>query len=108
MRTSGCPKCHGRRLLHVTEVADRIGDAGGAHIDDGREPRPETGFYYPWRLARIRNRTGGFSQVQGAGHVEAYVCRSCGFTEFYTKDAGDIPIDGDLIKEVVLPGTPFR
>jgi hypothetical protein len=36
-----------------------------------------------------------------AGELEAGVCRSCGYTELYTKDPGAIPIDGTYVREIV-------
>lgn len=39
-----------------------------------------------------------------AGALEAGVCRSCGYTEFYVKDPGTIPVDGKHVREVVGAG----
>lgn len=38
-----------------------------------------------------------------AGHVEAAVCKQCGFTELYTQDPSAIPIDGEHVREGVGP-----
>ena len=113
MKASGvCPKCHHNQLLHVTQVADRAGDAGVISTTSGTSRAPESGPFYPWRLARVPNASslGIFSsQIQAAGLVEAFVCRRCGLTEFYTTYPDDIPADGDLVREISGPsGAPFR
>lgn len=36
-----------------------------------------------------------------AGELEAGVCRRCGYTELYTKNAADIIIDGVHVRELV-------
>jgi predicted nucleic-acid-binding Zn-ribbon protein len=111
MKISGvCPKCHHHQLLHVKQVADRIGKLGGGAIHHGTDDAPEPGLFYPWRIARLKNRGGIFSSnVMAAGLVEAYICRRCGFTELYTRNAEDIEVDGDLVREIDGPETgPFR
>lgn len=113
MKASGvCPKCHHNRLLHVTQVADRIGEIGGGLIHHGTEKSPEVGQFFPWRIARLKNPKRGFfvSDVMAAGLVEAFICRRCGLTELYTRDVEEIEIDGELVHEVSGPPAqgPFR
>jgi predicted nucleic-acid-binding Zn-ribbon protein len=113
MKASGvCPKCHHNQLLHVTQVADRVGEIGGGAIDHGTDQTPEVGQFYPWRIARQRNpRRGMFvSDVMAAGLVEAFICRRCGLTELYTRDASELEADGELVREVSGPPRqgPFR
>jgi len=110
-RSLTCPKCSGRELLHVTQLADRVGDMGGARMDHGEDPRPEAAQFYPTRIARVPNPDGSFwaSHVLGAGLLEAIVCRACGYTELYTRDPASIPVDGTVVR--LLDGgskTPFR
>jgi predicted nucleic-acid-binding Zn-ribbon protein len=113
MKISGvCPKCHHNRLLHVAQIPDRVGDLGGIRIDDGSNPDPIVGEFYPWRIARLRNPGGGYftPHVKAAGLVEAFICRACGLTELYTRDPENIEVDGELVREVVGPPAqgPFR
>ena len=113
MKASGvCPKCHHNRLLHVAQVADRVGDHGGSLVEDGAGRGAEVGQFYPWRIARLRNPKGGFlaSDVMAAGLVEAFICRGCGLTELYTRDVDEIEVDGVLVREVSGPDAqgPFR
>jgi predicted nucleic-acid-binding Zn-ribbon protein len=113
MKTSGtCPKCTHDRLLHVTQIADRVGDTGGVRVDDGTGWRPEVGQFFPWRIARQQNPDGGVfvSDVMAAGLVEAFICRRCGFTELYTRDPEAIEVDGRLVRAVAGPATstPYR
>ena len=89
MRLSqSCPKCHGTELLHVSQVTD---------LAEGNRP-------LPWALV---------TQVEGKhsvpyGKVEAYVCKHCGLTEFYTAGAAEIPVDGVVIKDISGKSGPFR
>lgn len=106
-RTLICPKCDGRRILHVTQLADRVGEIGGGRVEHGLDPEPSPGQFYPLRIARLRNPDGSFfkSHVSAAGLVEAFVCRACGFTELYTCDPEQIPVDGELVYELSGPPT---
>lgn len=113
MKTTGvCPKCHHDRLLHVTQVADRVGEFGGMYLDDGTGGAPEAGRFFPWRIARFRNPRPGFfdSQVRAAGLVEAFICRACGLTELYTRDPDELEVDGEMVREIEGPPSqgPFR
>jgi hypothetical protein len=38
---------------------------------------------------------------------EAHVCRACGYTEYYTREVGSIPVDGELVELVRAKG-PYR
>jgi predicted nucleic-acid-binding Zn-ribbon protein len=107
-----CPKCKNNRILYITQVADRIGDLGGIDMEEGTKPAPEGGQYLPWRLVRFPNPKPGFfaSNLVGAGLVEAFVCKGCGYTELYTKDAAQIPVDGEHVRELEGPEPqgPYR
>jgi predicted nucleic-acid-binding Zn-ribbon protein len=113
MKTSEiCPKCKNNRLLHVTHVADRVGESGGGRLDHGLEERREIGQFFPWRIARLKNPDGGIfeSHVMAAGLVEAFICRRCGLTELYTRDPEAILVDGELVRAIDGPpsGAPYR
>jgi hypothetical protein len=58
-----------------------------------------------WSLALIPNPKPGIlnSSEVTVGQVEAYVCRQCGYTEFYTQSPKSLPVDGKIIREVVGP-----
>ena len=86
-----CPKCGHNRIIYISEVADQRdhGTASVAH------------------LARVPStQIMGLQTFSSAGELEAGVCRSCGYTEFYVKDPGSIPVDGQHIREVVGPEQP--
>jgi predicted nucleic-acid-binding Zn-ribbon protein len=106
MRTSHrCPKCAGAELLHARQVADHVGEAYSHH--DDREPRMDAvdrDTTTRFRIARIQHK-GSYAS---AGRVEAWVCRTCGFTELYTVDVAKIPIDGDLVVAISGAGSPYR
>ncbi len=111
LRQGVCPKCDHHRTLHVTQIADALGDIGGSTMNVPLTPI-DAGQFLPWRLARVPNQgTGIFSSsVAAAGIVEAYVCAACGFTELYTRQPERIPVDGTLVREIRGPksGGPFR
>ena len=71
---SHCPKCGHNEILFVPQIADR---------DDKSNVRPLVVHvvHYDWR------------DDNEMGKIQAYVCRSCGFTELYTHDAKSLPVD---------------
>src|SRR4051812_45419790 len=95
MKTSHrCPKCQHDRILYIAKVADRMGES--AHQD----------YTAPMRIAHYRKSLGSLfgmamSTTESAGELEAGVCRRCGYTEFYTKDPGNIVVDGVNVLELV-------
>src|ERR1700733_1441556 len=113
MKRSGiCPKCSNNRLLHVTQVADRVGELGGGRIEHGFDDARAPGQFFPWRIARLKNPDAGSfaTNVAAAGFVEAFICRACGLTELYTRDPESIDIDGDLVQAIDGPPSfaPYR
>ncbi len=88
-QTKRCPKCDFTSLLFLREIADATA-AFGAGIGT-------------WMLARLPD---GKTR---AGHVQALICRRCGFTELYVYDPDKIPVDGTVVTHVSAPQTsPFR
>jgi hypothetical protein len=67
-----------------------------------------------WRIARVPEQVEGFPLPGGepvaAGVVQAYICKACGYTEFYTRDPEAIPVDGKAVREINGPegGSPYR
>lgn len=78
-----CPRCEGRRLLHVREVASQWGEHGGN--------------YDLWKLAR--NAPSRANGKNASGSVEAWVCKQCGYTELYT-DPSELIVDGVKVVEI--------
>jgi predicted nucleic-acid-binding Zn-ribbon protein len=71
MRNGVCPKCGSRDVLGDSAVA--LSDGSPVHVQrDG--PAGWFGVSLPVYAA-----------------VRAWVCRGCGYTEFYTPDAGRLP-----------------
>ena len=91
-QTHVCPKCGNNRLLAIARV-DRVLD--------------EYGRVESWHIARVPEPVDTFPLPGGepvdAGIVQAYVCKECGFTEFYTEDPESIPVDGNIVSEIVGP-----
>ncbi|HEY6461358.1 MAG TPA: hypothetical protein VIY73_14430 [Polyangiaceae bacterium] len=74
MRTTHvCPKCNHGEILFVPRIADR---------DDRDAVRP--------MVLHVRHLD--YKDIE-TGAIQAYVCRGCGFTELYTAQAADIPVD---------------
>jgi DNA-directed RNA polymerase subunit RPC12/RpoP len=112
IRKGTCPRCSHNRVIHLTQVADRVGDLGRVRMRDGDGSLPDVGQFYPLRLARVRNPEAAWfdSEVQAIGVVQAYACRNCGYTELYTKSVHLIPIDNETAFEIVgpEPAGPYR
>ena len=84
MRTThACPKCHHKEILFVPHVADR---------DDRDIVRPLTLYvkHYDYKDIEV-------------GTLQAYVCRSCGYTEIYTAQAGALPVDKIPGAQILTP-----
>lgn len=91
--THRCPKCQHDRILYIATVADRYGE----HTTEQSSPM---------KVAHYRRSMGQFlgmavSKTERAGELEAGVCPRCGYTELYTKDPGDIVVDGVNVRELV-------
>lgn len=71
-RTQVCPKCQNEEIVFVPQIADR---------DDRDVVRPLAIFvrHFDWK------------EDEELGHLQAYVCRACGFTEFYALKPEEIP-----------------
>ena len=70
--THTCPKCKNPEVLFLPQIADR---------DDNDTVRPLSAHvvHFDWK-----------DDVE-VGKLQAYVCRKCGFTEIYTKEASQLP-----------------
>lgn len=84
-----CPKCRHNHILIIEAV-------------------PDTGEYSTeirhLHVAVVFAGDGWFGdKTQTAGKLSACVCRQCGYTELYTRDAPLIPVDGKYVREVVGP-----
>ena len=87
-----CPRCSGRKIIHLASVAD-ASDYYGAGTGDmsqrtGSSFIPRT---IAERVATSRGLFGGTStSVEPACPTEAYICAGCGYLEEYVKSPGDI------------------
>ena len=103
-----CPKCKGSRLLHLSQVADRVGMEGD-ELHEGLRRGLLGGPTKAWRVARVPNTDQARWSTATAGLIEAYICEGCGYTEFYTRDPDSIPVDGDIVEGIEGPGGgPYR
>ena len=108
-KTTRCPKCQHNHILFLTQVADRY-DSGGA--DSNALKKGPLKFSSAWRIGLMPAPNAGIFTLRPmtAGVVQAYVCKACGYTELYTRDPGSIPVDGEIVQELVGPESegPYR
>ena len=71
--THECPKCKHGEIVFLPQLADR---------DDDDLVRPLVVHVVHLDYKDLE-----------MGTLQAYVCRACGYTELYTKDAKGLPID---------------
>jgi len=85
VRSGTCPKCRGTKIIlaHPPEYGQNSFEVPMAVT---AEPR--------WILS-------GRNPRYGKGELVVYVCRSCGFVEWYALDPESIPIGNDYRTEVV-------
>jgi predicted nucleic-acid-binding Zn-ribbon protein len=73
MRSSHtCPKCKNQEVIYLPQIADR-------DDDDNVKPLSAHVVHFDWK-----------DDVE-VGKLQAYVCRACGYTELYTKEAALLP-----------------
>lgn len=107
-----CARCGGRVLVRCRAIRERAAD-GGDYVHAYIAPLAAT-YARATRETFFRKRTIEENKpdtAQPAGVFEAYICRSCGFTELYARDPEEIPIGPEYATELVkVPGgeTPFR
>jgi predicted nucleic-acid-binding Zn-ribbon protein len=89
---AACPKCTNRVLYRIAAVLDR-----------GEENR-----LYPLSVATEVDSAG--EPGRAVGVFEAYVCRACGFTEWYMRNPDDLDRIPAHIAKRIDPGNegPFR
>lgn len=80
-----CPKCEHNHILSIAYVADKTAE----------------GADQPAKLALRFDMTS--RKLEGAGDLEAVVCKQCGYAELYVKKPESIPVDGVYVTEVVGP-----
>jgi predicted nucleic-acid-binding Zn-ribbon protein len=94
MKTSvTCPKCAHRRILHITSVQDKSPSIKRDEVLSVKAKAPLT------VLGRWTNE----------GVFECYVCANCGYTEWYVVNAGELTVDGTVVRELKAPDpNPYR
>jgi len=89
MKSGQCPKCNATDIL----VA-HPGEYGGDSMEVG--PMSVT--------AKPRWILGGRDPRESIGAMVLYVCRSCGFAEWYVTNPKSVPIGQDYQTEILRPG----
>jgi hypothetical protein len=110
MKSGECRVCGHNVILHIAEVADVIGDWNDGEAPAGETPAAQQFLpSLPFRIARLPGQQGR-PRSDVSGLVEAFVCKSCGYTELYTRAPGAIPVDGQYVREIKGPTRvgPYR
>jgi predicted nucleic-acid-binding Zn-ribbon protein len=81
-RTGKCPKCESADIIADATVVDRDGNKFAGELS----------------VATLRNPNALFFKGQQESSVSAWVCGSCGYTEFYTDNPSGL-ITNQNIKE---------
>jgi hypothetical protein len=103
-----CGKCSGTKLVRVIPRDHTA--TGGRYVESTA---------VPMRLSIVPTTAAGiFSSREhveppdpssGRGQLEAYVCRACGFVEWYCNDPENIPIGPEYMTEEIDVGSgPYR
>ena len=92
-RTLRCPKSDGQVILRVGEVKE-LGHSNQSH---------------PLRVAMFNHALG---YAAGLGAFETYICKGCGFTEWYAKEIEsiitDVPLGTTLLDGGGDKSGPYR
>ena len=77
-KTHTCPKCQGKRLWRIEKVNHDNTYAGGAHLR----------VAYERAIGAAKTGLGatGRPSVKSVGHFDLFVCRGCGYSEWYARD----------------------
>jgi hypothetical protein len=104
-----CHKCNGTKLIRVIPRDHTVLVAGTYQT---------LRVTVPMRLTVIPTLSSRWSQdrvdhpdpAMMRGLLEAYVCRTCGFTEWYCSDPQNIPIGPEYMTEAIDDGDggPYR
>lgn len=101
-----CVRCQGRSFVRVLSIRERATTAGEPVTTDlaplgvTYELESIEAFFSSRTIKRPR-----LSKPLGA--FEAYVCRSCGYTELYARDPAAIPVGREYNTELIeLPDAP--
>ncbi|MFN0251632.1 MAG: hypothetical protein ACKV2T_32450 [Kofleriaceae bacterium] len=104
-----CQRCNHPELIRALarELATGAGEVGQRELHPMTvtlEPVGEHGFF----SGKPKGVGGGFAKLVGV--LEMYVCRRCGFTEWYCRDPQNVPIGEHYGTEIVTvePDAPFR
>ena len=91
MRLGKCPKCGGTEIIvaHPGEYGDGSQEVGPMSVT--AEPR--------WVMS-------GRNPSYGKGELVLYVCRTCGFAEWYAEDPQSIPIGEEYKTELLGSSEP--
>jgi hypothetical protein len=97
-----CHRCNHRELIRV--LPRELTNVPGT---GSREAAPMFAVYGPTVIegSFFSSREVNAPDPQnGAGKMEMYICRGCGFTEWYCQDPSEIPIDPLYSTEAVSVG----
>ena len=101
-RNSPCAKCNHTKLVRVIprELASDPVTAGASYGP----------MFAAYELRTRDGEVAPFHPRAGFGVLEAYICKGCGYVEWYCQDPNEIPIGPEyMTEEIETDGsTPFR
>jgi hypothetical protein len=103
-----CVRCQSRSFVRCWRIRERAA-SGGDHATEYIAPLSVT-YEHTSRVTVFRGRRVREVNVHDpVGILEAYVCRQCGYTEFYTREADKIPTSPEYATELFeAGGEPYR
>jgi hypothetical protein len=103
-----CIKCGGTALVRViprdhTIAPGEVGESVAVPMRLSVMPKTTPSFFMSRGVAEAPTPSSG------RGMLEAYVCRGCGFVEWYCSDPENIPIGPEFMTEAInADGNPYR
>ncbi|MEJ7603319.1 MAG: hypothetical protein WKG01_35860 [Kofleriaceae bacterium] len=99
-RVAPCTRCHHTKLIRV--IPRELSVAPGL---DANEPTYGP-MFATYELRRFEGVVQSVQARNGFGVFEAYICKSCGFVEWYCQDPEEIPIGPEYMTEEITTDGP--
>lgn len=104
-----CARCGHSTFVRCHVIRER-GTTAGEYGQEYIAPLSATFAHQVSRTFWAGRSVASPDTEQPVGVFEAYICRTCGFTELYARDARSIPIGDEYGTELfeTSSGTPYR
>lgn len=104
-----CIRCNHTKIVRVNVLRERSAE-GGDYVSTYIAPLAATFAHDVTHTFWAQRAVSKADVKRPVGVFEAYICRKCGYTELYTRDAASIPIGPEYAtEELDMSGaTPYR